>query len=89
MIEMTNGGQWLAMGGTGTPHYVVDPAHIFRLQQEGYQIIADPRITEPEQSSEADQEPEKDETEDDDTTRRLTTVKPTNKASSRRVDTTP
>lgn len=75
MEPMAEGGQWLAMGGSGTPHYVVNPDHIARLQREGYQIIADPRI------------PEKDEVEDDDTTRRITTAKTAHKSGSRRMDT--
>lgn len=82
-------GKWMSEGGTGTPHYVINPDHIARLQREGYQIIPDPRIpadiNEPEQSSEA----EKDEVEDDDTTRRLTTGKAANKSRTRGVDTTP
>jgi len=41
---MTPDGEWLAMGGTGTPHYVVNPDHIKRLMLEGYQIVADPRL---------------------------------------------
>lgn len=87
---MTEGGQWLAMGGTGTPHYVTNPDHVARMLREGHQIIADPRRpAEPEQAPEPENEPEKDETEDDDTTRRLTTAKPTNKAGARGLDTTP
>ncbi len=82
-------GEWMSEGGTGMPHYVVNPDHIARMLREGYQIIADPRITEPEQSSEAENEAEKDETEDDDTTRRLTTGKAANKSRTRGVDTTP
>ncbi len=86
MEPMVEGGQWLSMGGTSKPHYVVDPAHIQRLLQEGYQIVTDPRIP-----AEAENEPEKEEPEDDDTdtTRRLTTAKPTNKARARGLDTTP
>lgn len=79
-------GEWMSEGGTGTPHYVVNPDHIARLQNEGYQIITDPRAT-TELKSDIE-EPEKDEeAEDDDTTRRLTTAKPANKTSSRRMDT--
>lgn len=89
MEPMAEGGQWLAMGGTGTPHYVVNPDHIARLLSEGYQIVADPRIpAEPEQSSEDEQEPEKDEVEDNDTSGRIAAIKPAHKTSSRRMDTT-
>lgn len=83
-------GEWMSEGGTGMPHYVVNPDHIARMLREGHQIIADPRIpAEPEQSPEAENEPEKEEPEDDDTTRRLTTAKPANKARARGLDTTP
>ena len=41
---MAPGGHWLAEGGTGTPHYVVNPDHVKRLLGEGYQIVADPRL---------------------------------------------
>lgn len=82
-------GEWMSEGGTGTPHYVINPDHVQRLLREGYQIIADPRVsTEAEQSSEAESEPEKDELEDDDTTRRLTATKPTKGARTRDVDAT-
>lgn len=95
MEPMAEGGQWLSMGGTGTPHYVVDPAHIARLQAEGYQIVADPRIpaepeqaSEDEQSPEDEQEPEKDEVEDYDTNGRIAAIKPTHKSRTRGLDTT-
>lgn len=42
---MAEGGQWLAMGGTGEPHYVVNPDHVTRLLREGYQVVLDPRIS--------------------------------------------
>lgn len=32
-------GAWLSEGGTGTPHYVVNPDHVARLLSNGYQII--------------------------------------------------
>lgn len=41
---MAPGGEWLSMGGTGTPHYVVNPDHVQRLLAEGYQIVRDPRL---------------------------------------------
>lgn len=43
IAPMTPGGQWLAEGGAGTPHYVVNPDHITRLLGQGYQIVPDPR----------------------------------------------
>lgn len=41
---MTPGGEWLASGGTGTPQYVTNPDHLTRLLNEGWQIVADPRL---------------------------------------------
>ena len=84
---MTEGGQWLAEGGTGTPHYVTNPDHVARMLREGHQIIAAPRRpAEPEQASEDEQEPEKDE--DYDTNGRIAAIKPAHKARTRNMDTT-
>lgn len=72
---MAPGGVWLSEGGgSGTPHYVVNPDHIARLQLAGYQPIADPRITE--------------ETHDDRSGRAASTARTTNKGSTGRVDAT-
>ncbi len=51
IIEMAEGGEWLAMGGTGTPLYVVNPDHVQRLFGEGYQVVSDPRRTALEQEA--------------------------------------
>jgi hypothetical protein len=84
MQEMTPGGEWLAEGGTGTPHYVVNPDHIARLKLAGYQVVADPRIpgdfNQPEKGIEE---------ENDDTSSRIPTVgvKPANEPGAGSVDT--
>lgn len=62
---MTPGGQWL-LGGTGTPHYVLDPAHVHRLlHTEGFQIIDDPRPVGEDEEIESDEETDEDESDED------------------------
>lgn len=62
---MTPGGQWL-VGGSGTPHYVLDPDHVKRLlHTEGFQIIDDPRLSDEDEVSDEDEEKTEDEEEED------------------------
>ncbi len=45
IAPMADGGAWLAPGGNvAQAQYVVSPDHIARLQHEGWQIVADPRL---------------------------------------------
>ena len=75
----------MSEGGTGTPHYVINPDHVIRLLYEGYQIVPDPRVPVGEAVEINEEELEK--LEDDDSTRRLATAKPANKTRTRSVDT--
>ena len=80
--------EWLREGGTGTPHYVVNPDHIQRLLNQGYQIVESNQtehVLEPEDETEEGTE--------DDTGSRIAAISNASgtpkKSSSRRVDTTP
>lgn len=62
---MEPGGQWLAMGGTGEPHYVVNPDHVKRLLAEGYQIVSDPRLPADDEADEEDPDEEDEDEEEE------------------------